>query len=77
MFIVPASTHGAGGNLAEVDWLSAIVDWVESSKAPDQLTYSFMAGATARTMPVCESPKYPRYSGTGDVNSAASFTCTP
>jgi feruloyl esterase len=77
MFIVPASTHGAGGNLAEVDWLSAIVDWVESSKAPDQLTYKFAVGATARAMPVCEAPKYPRYNGTGDVNAAASFACTP
>ncbi|QNK67146.1 tannase/feruloyl esterase family alpha/beta hydrolase [Variovorax sp. PAMC26660] len=77
MFIVPASTHGAGANLAEVDWLGAIIDWVESGKAPDQLTYKFMAGATARTMPVCEAPKYPRYNGTGDVNAAASFTCTP
>jgi Tannase and feruloyl esterase len=50
---------------------------VENSKAPDQLTYNFRVGATARTMPVCEAPKYPRYNGTGDVNSAASFTCTP
>ncbi len=77
MFIVPASTHGAGGNFAEVDWLSAIIDWVESGKAPEQLTYKFAVGATARSMPVCEAPKYPRYNGTGDVNSAASFTCTP
>jgi len=76
MFIVPASTHGAGGNLTEIDWLTAIIDWVESSKAPEQLTYKFSVGATARTMPVCEAPKYPRYNGTGDVNAAASFTCT-
>ncbi|MEZ2299579.1 tannase/feruloyl esterase family alpha/beta hydrolase [Variovorax sp. RCC_210] len=77
MFIVPASTHGAGANLAEVDWLGAIVDWVENNQAPDQLTYKFAAGATARAMPVCEAPKYPRYNGTGNVNDAASFACTP
>lgn len=76
MFIVPASTHGAGGNLAEIDWLSAIIDWVESNKAPDQLTYKFAVATTARSMPVCESPKYPRYNGTGDINAAASFTCS-
>lgn len=76
MFVVPASTHGAGSNLAEVDWLSAIIDWVEAGKAPDQLSYKFTAGATARSMPVCEAPKYPRYNGTGDVNAASSFTCT-
>jgi len=76
LFVVPASTHGAGGNLTEIDWLSAIIDWVESNKAPDQLTYKFAVGSTARTMPVCESPRYPRYNGSGDVNAAASFTCT-
>ncbi|MGQ2993775.1 tannase/feruloyl esterase family alpha/beta hydrolase [Variovorax sp.] len=77
LFIVPASSHGAGGNLNEVDWLAAIIDWVEGGKAPEQLTYNFRVGATARTMPVCESPRYPRYNGSGDINSAASFTCTP
>lgn len=76
LFIVPASSHGAGGNLTEIDFLSAIIDWVENNRAPDQLTYKFTAGATARTLPVCESPKYPRYNGTGDVNAATSYTCT-
>jgi feruloyl esterase len=76
LFMVPASSHGAGGNFPSIDWLSAIVDWVESNKAPVQLTYSFNMGTTARTLPVCEYPAYPRYSGSGDVNSASSFTCT-
>jgi feruloyl esterase len=76
MFVVPASTHGAGGQLTEVDWLSAIIDWVENDHAPAQLAYSFIVGATARSMPVCEAPKYPRYNGSGDVNMATSFTCT-
>lgn len=77
MFVVPASTHGAGGNLTEIDWLSAIIAWVENNQAPTQLTYRFTASGTARSMPVCEAPQYPRYNGTGDVNSAANFTCTP
>ena len=76
MFVVPAPTHGAGGRLDEVDWLSAIIDWVENDRAPAQLAYNFSVGATARSMPVCEAPKYPRYNGSGDVNLAASFTCT-
>jgi hypothetical protein len=76
MFVVPASTHGAGGRLTEIDWLSAIIDWVENNRAPDQLTYNFAVGTTARSMPVCEAPKYPRYNGSGDVNAASSFTCT-
>ena len=76
LFIVPASTHGAGGDLSQVDWLSAIVDWVENNKPPVQLTYAFTVGTTTRSLPVCEDPQYARYSGTGDVNSAASYTCT-
>jgi hypothetical protein len=76
LFIVPAATHGAGGDLSQVDWLSAIVDWVETNKPPVQLTYAFTVGTTHRSLPVCEYPQYARYSGTGDVNSAASFTCT-
>jgi hypothetical protein len=76
LFMVPASDHGAGGDFSSVDWLSAIVEWVESNKPPVQLTYSFTAGFTARTLPVCEYPAYPRYNGSGNVNSASSFTCT-
>jgi hypothetical protein len=75
-FIVPGNTHGAGGQLNQIDFLSAIVDWVESNKPPVQLTYSFTVGTTQRSLPVCEYPAYPRYNGTGDVNAAASFTCT-
>ena len=76
LFVVPGSTHGAGGNLNEVDWLSAIIDWVENATPPAQLTYTFAVGTTQRSLPVCEFPKYPRYNGSGDVNAAASFTCT-
>ncbi len=76
MFVVPASTHGAGGSPTAVDWLSAIIDWAENNKAPEQLSYKFNAGTTVRNLPVCEAPKYPKYNGTGDINTAASFTCT-
>jgi hypothetical protein len=75
-FIVPGNTHGAGGQLNQIDWLSAIIDWVENDKPPVQLNYAFTVGTTQRNLPVCEYPGYPRYNGTGDVNAAASFTCT-
>jgi hypothetical protein len=76
LFLVPAPTHGAGGALNQVDWLTAIINWVEKGVAPTQLTYSFTVGTTARSLPVCENPMYPRYNGSGDVNSATSYTCT-
>jgi feruloyl esterase len=34
-------------------------------------------GAVTQTRLMCRYPNYPRYNGSGDVNSAASFTCTP
>lgn len=76
MFVVPASTHGSGGNLTEIDWLSAIIDWTENNRAPEQLTYRFSQGTADRSLPVCEAPKYPTYSGAGDINAAASYVCT-
>ncbi|HEV2700775.1 MAG TPA: tannase/feruloyl esterase family alpha/beta hydrolase [Steroidobacteraceae bacterium] len=76
LFIVPAAQHGAGARFEEVDWLSAIIDWVEDSKPPTQLVYSFSTHGVIRTIPVCEYPSYPRYKGHGDQNSAGSFVCT-
>ena len=76
LFIVPGADHGQGASLSEVDWATAIMDWVEKSTAPTQLTYSFTAGATTRRLPVCQHPKYPKYNGAGDVNAATSFTCS-
>lgn len=75
-FIVPGAGHGGGGSLQEVDWASAIMGWVEKGDAPMQMTYTFTAGGTTRSMPVCQYPKYPKYNGSGDVNAAASYACS-
>lgn len=50
--------------------------WVENDDAPTQLTYNFTSGGTARSMPACQYPKYPKYKGSGDVNAAASYSCS-
>jgi feruloyl esterase len=78
LFAVPSSTHSAGSALTQVDWATAIMNWVEQGTAPTQLTYTFTpaGAAAARNLPVCLYPKYPRYNGTGDVNAAANYTCT-
>jgi hypothetical protein len=75
-FIVPGGSHAQGASLLEVDWASAIIDWVENDNAPAQLQYAFTQNSVARTIPVCQYPKYPKYNGSGNVNSAASFTCS-
>jgi len=77
-FLVPGNQHGAGAQLNQIDWVSAIVSWVEDGTAPTQLTYTFtQSGATtSRSLPVCLYPQYPRYKGSGDVSAAASYTCS-
>jgi feruloyl esterase len=75
-FVVPGAPHAGGQNLTEVDWATAIMDWVEKSVAPTQMTYKFTKSGVAKSLPVCEYPKYARYNGSGDVNDAANFTCT-
>ena len=41
LFMVPGCLHcGGGPGASDVDWLSAIVDWVEHDQAPDRLIAS-------------------------------------
>jgi hypothetical protein len=78
-FVVPGGSHSQGKALTEVNWFNAITNWVEMNIAPEQLIYNKTDDATGivvRTLPVCRHPRYPRYNGAGDVNSAASYTCT-
>ena len=76
-FVVPGGSHTQGQALTEVNWFNAITDWVEMNIAPEQLVYNRIDDVTGivRTLPVCQYPRYPRYNGAGDVNSAASYTC--
>jgi feruloyl esterase len=90
LFGIPGTGHcsitGVGPN--NFDALSAIEDWVENGKAPDALlakvSYQRMAmGPSAsagtmkpqRTMPLCQFPEMAHYSGQGDVNDAANWSC--
>ncbi|MBU9453143.1 tannase/feruloyl esterase family alpha/beta hydrolase [Burkholderia multivorans] len=62
------------------DLLAAAQSWVEKGRVPDQIIATKYAnnsptGAVERTMPLCPWPKVSRYNGTGDVNSADSFSC--
>jgi feruloyl esterase len=79
-YTVPGYGHGSGpfnasGGLPTLD---ALEQWVESGMAPGELVVKDTnAGlsTTNRTRPLCEYPKWPRYSGSGDVNSASSYVC--
>ncbi|MHA7685401.1 tannase/feruloyl esterase family alpha/beta hydrolase [Cupriavidus sp. PET2-C1] len=76
-YLVPGAAHGSGGQFeGGYDALTVLDNWVTSGNPPNKLVITDLNGATAgRTRPLCEYPAWPKYIS-GDVNSAASFTCT-
>jgi len=79
LYIAPGVAHCGGGVGADrADLLAAMIQWVEVGKAPGTLVASkrdAASGAVRFTRPLCEYPRWPRYNGQGDVNSASSFAC--
>jgi feruloyl esterase len=76
LFLVPGMGHCRGGKatLDRFDMLGAVVDWVEHDKVPESVTATG-ADFPGRSRPLCAYPSYARYSGHGDTEDAASFTC--
>ena len=58
------------------DSLTALENWVEKGIAPRNQIATDTAVHAGRTRPLCEYPTWPKYNGSGDVNSASSFTCS-
>jgi hypothetical protein len=77
LFMVPGMTHCAGGlGPDRNDAVTAVIDWVEKGKAPDQLIASKVTdGKTVRTRPLCPYPQVARYQGQGSIDDAANFKC--
>lgn len=61
---------------ASWDSLTALENWAEKATSPTAQVVTDTAGVAGRTRPLCDYPKWPKYNGTGDVNLAASFTCS-
>ena len=83
LFAVPGMTHCSDGvTLDKFDALTALIDWVEKGKAPDQIIATVdpankeipASWSPNRTRPLCPWPKYAKYAG-GDPESATSFEC--
>ena len=74
-FAVPGMGHcSSGKTLDRFDMLGALVDWVESGKAPDSVTATGPA-FPGRSRPLCAWPRYAHYKGQGNPDSASSFEC--
>jgi feruloyl esterase len=69
--------HCRGGDGPDTfDAVSALEEWVEKGKAPDQIIASHRtAGTVDRTRPLCPYPQVARYKGTGSIDEAANFVC--
>jgi feruloyl esterase len=86
---VPGMNHCSGGPAADqFDMLTPLVAWVEQGQAPAAIVAAARDTTNAvpnadvpaswgagRTRPLCPYPQVARYNGSGDVNSAASFSC--
>ena len=77
LFMVPGMGHcGGGDGPSNFDMLTALEQWVENNKAPDQIVASRIAnGKTERTRPLCPYPQAATYKGTGSTDDAANFVC--
>jgi feruloyl esterase len=75
-YMIPGFGHGFGPFNAKIDGLKILQEWVENGKAPSGLTVVDGNPNTNRTRPLCDWPRWPKFTGTaGTENSASSFTC--
>ncbi|MEO5793499.1 MAG: tannase/feruloyl esterase family alpha/beta hydrolase [Rhodoferax sp.] len=87
---VPGMNHCSGGPATDqFDMLTPLVNWVEKGQAPDSVVATARGAGNAggvntdvpsswsasRSRPLCAYPKVATYNGSGDVESAASFSC--
>ncbi len=90
LYLVPGMNHCSGGPATDqFDMLSSLVAWVEKGQAPDRVIASARGAGNAgganadlpanwsptRTRRLCPHPLVARYNGSGDMESAASFSC--
>jgi feruloyl esterase len=76
LFLVPGMGHCGGGErtLDQFDMLTALVDWVESAKAPERVIATGKS-APGESRPLCAYPAHAHYAGKGDARDAANYRC--
>jgi len=77
LFMVPGMAHcGGGDGTSSFDMLSALEQWAEKHKAPEQILASRNRnGAVDRTRPLCPYPQVATYKGSGSTDDAVNFVC--
>jgi len=84
LFLSDGDGHAVGNNpgpgLTVADTMTALMEWVELGKAPDQIlgtTMDIRSKAVLATRPIYAYPNVTRYSGYGDPKDAASYVSAP
>lgn len=77
LFMVPGMGHCGGGEGPNTfDMVTALENWVEQGRAPEQVVASAMKeGRVERTRPLCPYPRVATYTGRGSSDEAANFAC--
>ena len=87
-YVTPNANHGSVGTSAKgtplpryMDLLTPLQEWVEKGVAPPEAIRQTLEDPTPpyvvqRSRPLCRYPKYPRYNGSGNPDSAESYSCT-
>jgi feruloyl esterase len=76
--MVPGMQHCTGGpGTSRFDTLTALEQWAEQKKAPEQIPAAHMTnGKVDRTRPLCAYPQEAKYLGSGSTDDAANFICS-
>ncbi|MEN2791315.1 tannase/feruloyl esterase family alpha/beta hydrolase [Sphingomonas oligophenolica] len=76
-YLIPGYGHGVSTVFnARGDELSLLENWVEKGEDPaDRAAVVDVTGVPGRTRPLCRYPAWPKYTGAGNANDAASFKC--
>ena len=73
---IPGFAHGMGKFLLSWDDLATLDNWVERGVGPGNLVAVDANAATnGRSRPMCVFPSWPKYKGTGSVDSHLNYTC--
>ena len=77
LYMVPGMDHCRGGAGTDVfDTVAAMDQWSATGRAPAHINASrVVEGKVVRTRPLCPYPQVARYTGTGSIDEAASFSC--
>jgi feruloyl esterase len=78
LFMVPGVEHCFGGpGPSWANYLTEIDKWVETGKAPDQITAYFLNEKMQPTGSrlLCAYPQVAKYDGKGDTRDVSSFSC--